>query len=254
MTKVYNLNAAVINQTCRSHVKRVTEEGKKGGAVVYPRLQPLAKDDPEMSDGSDFDEALAVQKANLNRIAEATNVAQVAEFYSDFPEKVQKVIERALTLDLPVTPPKMAEIDKESRHRITMFSATLRVPRNVVLPTSASSTLTPIPSISSNSSTRLTTEQVVEVSLPSKPLALLLTVPYSLEEGQALGICHEPKWQQDPVLFIATAQGWQGEVPYGKEFKYVIVKGVEIVKWENGENRSVSPDHSLPSGTDSPNF
>ena len=97
-------------------------------------------------------------------------------------------------------------------------------------------------------------EEASPQSVAEESLTFSVTVPLSLEEGQILGICHEPDWLEKPVGFTLTSEGWQGQVPFNKEFKYVIIRNDQVEKWENAANRTVKPDSSLPSNMELPKF
>jgi hypothetical protein len=64
-------------------------------------------------------------------------------------------------------------------------------------------------------------------------------VKYATEEG-ILGICAAPDWEKKPIglTFIGNKE-WLGEVPAGKEFKFVLLQNGKVVKWEQRENRTL---------------
>lgn len=61
------------------------------------------------------------------------------------------------------------------------------------------------------------------------------SVNYDVGYGNALAVRAEPNWN-DNIPFSYTVSGWKGQLPIGREFKFVIVSR-SGVRWETGSNR-----------------
>ncbi len=83
------------------------------------------------------------------------------------------------------------------------------------------------------------TEEVTPPQPVPAPTSVTANIFIDLDlyyNGDSIGICHEPTWGAKPVAFVrgTSRKNWQGEIPIGKEFKFVIVQSHGVVlKWEN---------------------
>ena len=71
-----------------------------------------------------------------------------------------------------------------------------------------------------------------------------LTITCNVGEGNDLGICCEPSWGDEPIAFELSENRWIGQVPVGKEWKFVILQDGEVLRWEEGYNRTLDITHS----------
>ena len=82
------------------------------------------------------------------------------------------------------------------------------------------------------------TEEVAPPQPAPAPTSVTAHIFMNLDlyNGDSIGICHEPNWGTQPVAFArGTTDGtWQGEIPIGKEYKFVIVQSNgTVLRWEN---------------------
>lgn len=71
----------------------------------------------------------------------------------------------------------------------------------------------------------------------SVPLCIDITVLSQLKFGQNLGICCDPKWEQNPISFDLSENGWKGQIPLNTNWKFVILENGKVTRWEKGCNR-----------------
>jgi hypothetical protein len=72
-----------------------------------------------------------------------------------------------------------------------------------------------------------------------------VSVQSNVEYGNSLGVCAEPDWDNKPIEFRYEENGWKGEVPLEKKFKFVVLQDGKVLKWEEHENRTLGLDHSF---------
>lgn len=74
-----------------------------------------------------------------------------------------------------------------------------------------------------------------EYSLPIVGVTVkLCEIKNSTLGNNTLGVCCEPDWQKAPVAFTKDENGnWAGQAPIQKNWKFVLMQGDTVVKWEN---------------------
>ncbi len=80
-------------------------------------------------------------------------------------------------------------------------------------------------------------ETVVSAPAPLPSIHSDVTVIYDVGYGNSLGICCDPSWAENPIVFTNHENGWAGQVPVDKDWKFVVLQNDRILKWENGTNR-----------------
>lgn len=99
--------------------------------------------------------------------------------------------------------------------------------------TSVATAVTPDASATQESANPATTG--VEIITPSVS-KINITVLRDLAPGQTLGICCGPNWDM-PIAFAKEGNGWKGQTPINKEWKFVTLDTSGKVSWEKGKNR-----------------
>jgi hypothetical protein len=82
----------------------------------------------------------------------------------------------------------------------------------------------------------LLTKGCVKVKQTDEPLpspSIDVSVALDVGTGNALGVCHEPLWAEKPIAFTSNEGKWTGQVPVGKEWKFVILQNGQPSKWED---------------------
>lgn len=95
-----------------------------------------------------------------------------------------------------------------------------------------------------------------ETTPPPLPSCLKVTINYNVGFGKTLGICCEPNWNKEPIIFSNAGNDWSGEVPAGKNWKFVILKNEQVILWELGKDRNceAKTDSSALNYTGQPKF
>ncbi len=94
---------------------------------------------------------------------------------------------------------------------------------------------------------------VEKTTSPSKPVpstVINLTVKSNVGEGNVLGYCCDPHWAGQPIAFTSSENGWIGQVPVGKEGKFVVIQNGKVLKWEEGNNRTFNAENPSIALTD----
>ncbi len=194
----------------------------------------------------------------LDNWDEVRQLAQAGFLHLDLKVKIEKAIQRIVALDLypaDLFPPLEIPLEKaliyaydnnygwnprpQLRH-LDYESKLKNLMHTKELPRESSST-----SKTSSSDQTVTTESsqpLVETSKTS-PATVSAHIECNVKKG-VLGICHEPSWIEQPVLFSPTEKGWSGQIPVGIDFKFVIVENGKVNQWEIGLNRCLTAENA----------
>ncbi len=76
------------------------------------------------------------------------------------------------------------------------------------------------------------------VSQPAQQDSIKTLVLKDVGFGNTLAVCCDPLWDKKPLAFTHNGtDGWSGHVPVGKDFKFVVLKNGNIIKWEGSSHR-----------------
>ncbi len=187
------------------------------------------------------------------------NLAQLADPQIRLKKKIEKLIQRVSTANIPTDQLSKLQGLELSEIDSLRFHTMLREPK-----ADWECYLKPLSEVESNTTTPTTdtSEQPapspvspsveVDQSVQSAPRTHSTTIHCPLADNEILGICQDSEWEKKPIPFTSSDhQNWQVELPLDKEFKYVIIKDGKVDKWESrAGNRSLRPDSSIPSAFD----
>ena len=71
-----------------------------------------------------------------------------------------------------------------------------------------------------------------------------ITINHNAGWGYTLGICCEPDWEKQPIALSNVDNDWSGNIPTGKNWKFVILKDSQIINWEIAEDRKCEANSS----------
>ena len=103
---------------------------------------------------------------------------------------------------------------------------------------------------SSSQELRLATETKPNENLhtwqqtPPVPSSANVTINFDVGFGNTLGICCEPDWEKQPIVLSNAGNDWSGNIPTGKNWKFVILKDSQVINWEMTEDRKCEANSS----------
>jgi hypothetical protein len=193
----------------------------------------------------------------LDNWDEVRQLAQAGFLHLNLKGKIEKAIQRVVALDLypaDVFPALDIPLEKDliyaydsnfgfnprpELRRLDYKSKLKNLMHTKELLRESSST-----SSKSSSDQTVTTESsqtLVETS-KTPPTTISAHIECDVING-VLGICHEPSWIEQPVLFSRSEKGWSGQIPVGIDFKFVIVENAKVTQWEIGLNRCLTAEN-----------
>jgi hypothetical protein len=165
----------------------------------------------------------------MKQVEEIGQLRQVSVLYAHLKTKIKNVLDRTLKLNNPnlkISDEYESLKDPLPIPRLPLFDSPKLQYKKVYVDKEESSPTCLI-------SAPLADRSLLETSpLSSQASAVNISVFCDVGYGNTLGICFEPEWDKQPLLFTHNGEGWTGRVPVGKDCKFVIVQNGKIDQWE----------------------
>jgi hypothetical protein len=215
----------------------------------YPTFEEYNKNskNPKLNKEQFEHEKALAEFHDMKQTEEIGQLRQVSFLYAHLKTKIKNVLDRTLklnnpnlkisdefeSLNDPLPLPRLFDIPKLEYKKVYFPEDYKRDQR----PISVSHNIVEVNKEKSapnySISTPLADRSLLETS-PSSPQASAINVSVFCDVGygNTLGICFEPEWDKQPLLFTHNGEGWTCRVPVGKDCKFVIVQNGKIDQWE----------------------